>query len=806
MNFPEKTLYDLEWHRLLDQLARRCTGEEAAEGCRDLPFPASDEARQHLCLVKELMECINEGDPPPSLPARPMGEWLARIRGQGSVPKEALRDVAVNLKLFVAIARYLDNRRDGCSENAAAVLPKDSSISLIGLARLSAEIESSFEPDGTIADGASPSLGQLRHKVVSLRKHLVSRIEKIAETEDDLLQERTITIRNDRFVLPVRADAHRRLSGIVHGASGSGATVFVEPEQIIETGNELMLAREEVAREEARILAALSQAVRDEYDDVEYANKTIVEVEIRIAAARLSIDLKASVPLPSETGSFELIGARHPLLLLEGVDVVPSNFTGHPGESIVISGPNAGGKTVILKTIGLLGLMLARGLPIPADSNSHLGIPQKVLTDIGDEQSLLKNLSTFSAHMTNIAFILKEAGRNSLVLLDELAAGTDPGEGAALAEAFLEQLNNQGATTLTTTHFDSLKVRAHTGDDFVNAAMGFDMAEMQPTFKLRIGSPGSSSAMAVASRFGAPEKVIARARAIMPGSTRELAKAVEALDKEQHKLLVERESLKAARRSLEEAKRRHRDELAHLKSKQSDLIDKEAKALWSAIRTAREKVRDAESSIKKRRRIVKEDVTRARKAINQVASDLDPGGKLSWKDSDELPGKPATEADITQGAKVYVKTLGASGVVESTLKSGQAFVLIGNIKTRVRLRDMHIVESSKPKKQKPKKVRSRIKDQNEGASPEYKPEPVKTSENTVDLRGMTSDEAIDATDGFLDTALRQDWPSVYILHGHGKGALKSAIRTYLKESNYVSDFRPGEREEGGDGITVAWLR
>ncbi|MCP4675213.1 MAG: endonuclease MutS2 [Deltaproteobacteria bacterium] len=814
MTYPKKALSDLEWPRLLEHLAARCAGEEAADSCRKLPFLQPEEIPKRLALIEELMTCISEGDPPPALPVRPVGEWLARIRGEGSVPAEALRDTAVNLKLYTTISRFLENRRDVCPRNAALVNPEDGSVSPLGLARLAAEIDMSFEPDGQISDRASPDLGPLRRQVVSLRRRLVLKIEKIAEQQEDVLQERTVTIRNDRFVLPVRADAHRRLSGLVHGASGSGATVFIEPEAAIETGNDLMLAREEVAREETRILQNLCEAVRDQLDEVSVAYRLAVEADVRIASARLSNDLEASAPHPASAGEIRLKRARHPLLVLDGVDVVPSNVDGSAGTSVVISGPNAGGKTVVLKTIGILELMLAAGLPIPADPDSHLAVPRAVLTDIGDDQSLERNLSTFSAHMTNIASILETAGHGSIVILDELAAGTDPSEGSALAEAFLERLNSLDATVFATTHFDELKSRAQEGDGFTNAAVGFDMQGMRPTFELRQGIPGSSSALAVARRFGAPGDVIERAREILPGGVRDLTNAVEALEEERRLVMLERQAMTEARQAAEKSQRRRDDEISRLRDKQKKFIDKEAEELWSSIRKAREKVRDAEVSIRRRRNDAS-TITRSRKVINAVAEDLDPGGKLNPDDENKPPGRPAMPEDIAAGAAVYVRSFRASGIIESELKGGRVYVRIGKVRTNVKLKDLLITEAGHDGKQKPTKTRKRPRlpksishsmgtpDALDPAAPK---QALRTSDTTVDLRGMTVDEAVDATDAFLDRALKEDWPAVFILHGHGTGALRGAIRDYLAESQYIEEFRPGERNEGGDGITVAWLR
>ncbi|MDJ0766746.1 MAG: Smr/MutS family protein [Myxococcota bacterium] len=799
MRCPAKTLADLEWHRLLAHLADRCTGAEAADACRTLPFLELEAAAAHLACVAEIIDCVSEGDPPPSLPIRPLEDWIDRIRSGGTATATVLLDVAANLKMFVEIYRYLDNRRDTCPKNAALVAPTDGAISAVSAARLAVEIDSTFEPDGTIADGASPALGGLRRQIVSLRKRLISRLEHIADREGDLLQERNITIRSDRFVLPVRADAHRRIPGIVHGASGSGATVFVEPEAVIEAGNALMLAREEAAREEARILRHLSDAVRDDVALVATARQTCIDVETRIATAKLALDLDAVIPKIADPGQVALIDARHPLLVLDGIDVVPTTIHCTPGKSLIISGPNAGGKTVALKTVGLISLMLAAGLPIPARADASLGVPRHVLTDIGDDQSLQSNLSTFSAHMTNISSILASAGTGSIVLLDELAAGTDPSEGAALAEAILEQLSQKGATTLTTTHFETLKARAQTESRFENAAVGFDVENMQPTFVLRLGTPGSSSALAVARRFGISDRVVDRARKILPDGMRELTAAVEALEQEQTKATLEREAFTRARQVAEDKTRSLEKKRNELKAKQSKFVDKELGDLWQHIRRSREKIRDAEKTLV-RRRADKKTVSAVRSQINNIAQDIEQRQQCQDQGQETLPGTPARAKDMVPGRDVFITSVGAAGRIETPMKSGRAYVRIGNVKVQAAIEDLRDL-GVKPRARPTPKAHLH----SAGIGLEDFPSTVRTRENTVDLRGMTGDEAVTATDAFLDQALASDWPAIYILHGHGTGVLRRVVREYLLASRYVKIFRPGDREEGGDGITVAWL-
>ena len=802
----EKALHDLEWGRLLAQLAARATGEDAAALCLSLPFLEEDAAWERLAVVSELVCCFADDDAPPRLPARPVREALARVRGEGSVPPDALRAIAADLGLYAALARYLENRRDRCPRNAALVVPAGAERRPLSLSRLASEIESAFEPDGTIADTASRELGPLRRRAMAQRQALLVRLDGIAEREADLLQERTITLRNDRFVLPVRADAHRRLRGIVHGTSGTGATVFVEPEEIVGLANDLVLAQEDVVREEARILAALSGAVRDELPEVAAACDAVVDAEVRIAAARLARDLDAAVPARAAGGEAELVAVRHPLLALDGVKVVAATVSVRRGACLLVSGPNAGGKTVLLKSVGLCGLMLAAGLPIPADPRSRCGVPRAVFTDIGDDQSLEHNLSTFSAHMKNIGEILSRARAGSVILLDELCAGTDPFEGAALAEAVLDALIAAGATALATTHFDALKSRAQSKAGYVNGAMGFDVGGSRPTFVLRLGLPGSSSAFAVAARYGIPAPVLDAARRFLPEGVQELASAVAALDKAKRDAEIERLALAEQRTALADEARRHADEIARLRGREEKFIDKEREALWQEIRRARERVRDAETALK-RRKVDAAAVKSTREAVNDVAGRLTPAGALGAAPVDALPGAPARPADVVEGARVYVVSLAKEAVVAQALKGNTAYVTMGAARMRVALEDLRHLPGPAPKGAKAKPRARDVEPPEAEERTEAAPGAFfRAADNVLDLRGATADEGVERADAFLDRAVRDGADAVCIIHGYGTGALRDAIRRLVEGSRYVERFRPGEREEGGDGVTVAWLR
>ncbi|MBN2528853.1 MAG: Smr/MutS family protein [Deltaproteobacteria bacterium] len=801
MTVTLKTLHDLEWSRFLDRIAERASNEESAALCRQIPFLDEEDAWRQMALVCEFVHCIDDDDPPPLLQAINVREALLHMASEGDVPREVLMAVATNLKLFVSLHRYLDNRKDVCPLNAEKVMPAQSPISPISLARLSAEIESTFEPDGTISDAASQELYRLRKRATSLRQNLLARMEQIAEKHEDVVRDKTITMRNERYVIPVRSDAHHPIRGIVHGSSSTGATMFVEPGEVVELGNELTLAREDIIREENRILEMLRAMVKAQLHDVQYACRTIVEVECTIAKARVCWDVDARMPIRRSPGTLMLLGARHPLLQLDGVKVIPNQIQVTPGSTLLISGPNAGGKTVVLKTAGILALMLKSGLPISASPDSEVGIPDEVLSDIGDDQSLSTNLSTFSAHMKNIAEIMQQAQKGSLILLDELAAGTDPLEGTSLAQALLDRFNAIDAATLATTHFDTLKEYARTHDRYVCAGMGFNAIENTPDYRLTSGTIGYSSALSTAKKYGIPQSVIEAAKQLLPKEVRKLGAAREALEQEKALIAKERIELAEQLKATARAKEKYDEKRLAISKQEQRFINKEQEALWSSIRSARDTIRDAEKSIK-RRKNDSQLITEKRRKINEIASKLAPGEALSNADSSDLPGRSANADDIVPGATVYIASTRKEAVVDSPLKGNTVYVKIGAVRMRVSIGDIRIGYTRPQGRQNSDTTPKRQLN----APPLLTTDAVRTSDNTLDLRGARVDEGIRRTDIFLDKALMAHTDVIYILTGHGTGALVSGIRGHLKKSPYVEDFRPGTKDEGGDAVTAVWLR
>ncbi len=800
-----KTLIDLEWGIFLQHLASRCASSESEKRCLNLPFLSESDAWNHMELIDEFVTCINNDDTPPLLDAAFIAVDLVRIESDGEIEKEVYTAIAYNIRLFIALVSYLDNRKDICIKNRELLRSKSGDISIISLSRLAARIESTFTSDGAIADSASPKLAGLKKRVKSLRESILSQIEDIAKDNADILGDNNVTLRNDRYVLPVRTDKHRTLRGIVHGSSATGGTFFVEPQGLVESGNDLVLAKEAVIREEQRILARLRKMIKDDLPAVRYAGDSIIDFDTKIAAAKLSWDIDAAIPQKGSAGTLNLKGARHPLLILEGIKVVPNNIDIAPGKTLLISGPNAGGKTVVLKTAGILSLMLKAGLPVSAYSESVAGIPGNILSDIGDDQSLAESLSTFSAHMKNISSIFEQAKDGSIVLLDELSSGTDPFEGAALARAILDGFNRVDAATISTTHFRSVKEYAVEHEQFEIAAMGYDAALQKPTYQLLSGVSGHSSAISTARQYGIPAAVLDCAVTLLPEDVQKLNSAIEKAEKEQKDLEIEKNRLKEAVSKAQKDRDKYSALLKEIKKREDKFINRESEALWESIRSARSVVRDAERSIRRKKADINA-VKDARVKINKAADSVDIK-KITGVDT--VTGRVPSLEDIRPGAAVYIISTKHKGVADSFLKGNTFYVKVNNIRMRVSLDDVRIIDNKGGNSAKSVKQNSlnsskqRIYKTPRGAELQ---DAIRTSQNTLNLRGVRVDEGIDMLDCFLDDALKTGSDIVYVLTGYGTGALMSGIRRHLKESRYVEKFRPGTKEEGGDAVTAIWLR
>jgi DNA mismatch repair protein MutS2 len=830
---PPKTRSDLEWDRVLAALAERAQSDLGKRAAESLAF-AEDRAAALLALeeVREAVE-LEIGGEPVSVGALPDAEpAVERARIGSALGSEELRAVLGVLTAARSLRAFLKSRRERAPRLAEACATDPA------LDDLERELATSFEPDGSLSDRASPELASLRGERRTVRDRLVRKLEELIAKHADLLQDGYYTERDGRYVLPLRADAHERFPGIVHSASGSGATVFVEPRALVDQGNRLKMLDAQIERVERAILARLSAQVAEGADAIAEALRALAHADLRGAAARLARDLRLTFPeIAPETEPFAIAlrNARHPLLVLDGTDVVPSDLEARAGEAIVVSGPNAGGKTIALKTLGLAALMLRAGLPVPARDGSRLSVLEAVLTDVGDDQNLHKNLSTFSAHVRNLAAILDETRPGALVLLDEVCGGTDPREGEALAAAILDSLAARGGAIACTTHYEGLKTLALQDPRFKNASVGFDMATMSPTFRLAIGVPGPSSALAVARRFGIPDLLVERA-------SRFLSRETVAFEEMVQKLAAERREVEELRqkalREAEELREKHEAadaELSRLRAKERTAATEQGQELLSALRRARDDLRQAQAKLRAPRP-GEDDVRAAAKLIDAVAQKAALGGELSVASEPDAPARaPVAAGAIKVGARVYVPKLRAEADVIEVLASGQIRVAARALTLTTRVEDVREAGAGADASAKASKggkaggpAAGRASSFAAGAGRHAQgsaqaagarkgsgvildaaadPDvPIQTSENTVDLRGLRAHEATAMAEQFLDRMMGSGRRVAFLIHGHGTGALRDAVRETMRGNPYVARSRAGEQREGGDGVTVVWLR
>ncbi|WP_394822050.1 endonuclease MutS2 [Pendulispora albinea] len=798
---PAKTRADLEWDRVLSAIASRCQGEMGQAEALVLPFAQTrDELRTRLAEAKEAFTGLASGEPLPIEATFDAGDAIRRLKVGGALGPVELRGIGNMLTAARTLRRYLHQRRATYPALYAACATDPT------LDALAEEVAGSFDPDGTLSDRASPALSRLRAERQVARQRMITRLEDLMGRYERVLQERFITEREGRYVLPVRADAHERFPGLVHATSASGSTIFVEPRAVIPMGNRLKMLDAEVEREEIAVYTRLSSLLADALPSLEACRAAIARADVLAAIARLGEELALVFPEVVDEPRLDLRQARHPLLALDGTQVVPSDLSIVAGRAVVVSGPNAGGKTVALKTMGLAALMVRAGLPVACDEGSTVGIFDVVVSDVGDDQNLSKNLSTFSAHVSNLRDILDAAHRGALVLLDELAGGTDPREGEALAAGVLDSLCARGGAVVVTTHYEGLKALALADDRFQNASVGFDLSTMEPTFRVTIGIPGSSSALAVARRFGMPSTVIERAERFLSREDQSFETLVKRLHEERAALELARSAAVTREREADEARARLDDEIARTRAQEARIVSREAEALLTSLRRAKDDLREAQARLRAKK-LDEAQLRDAERAIQRVSGAVALGGELEGivarperarGDAGESR-RALSPGEVRRGTRVYVPRLRAEAEVVEV--SGESVrVSAGALKLNVPLGELR---SAAPE---PAPAAAPPGAGKAGKEPAPRNEPaIATKDNTCDLRGLRVDDALALATSFLDRCLNDRRPVAFLVHGHGTGALRDALRKELKSSSYVAHLRAGTHDEGGDGVTVVWL-
>ena len=788
---PQRTLADLDFGRVLAKVAdatRTVLGRRLALVPR--LWTSSEDVVRELGLTTELRSLIDAGEQPPFGGIGDVGPHIER-GVMGSVLEAAeLIEAADALRGMWLLRRFLSGRRE------RAPLLAERAEALPDLSELAADLHDTFDENGLVKDDASPELFELRQKKRGLHERIRRRVRELVGDWDESghLQDSYYTIREDRYVLPVRSGEKGDVSGIIHGSSHTGRTLFIEPAELVPINNELKLCEQAVRLEEHRILAARTALLAEHAEPILAGLALTADLDVVFGRASVSAAMQAAPPRITG-GATRVLRARNPHLLLRGLKVVPNDVVlGGETRMLVLTGPNAGGKTVTLNTLGLFALMVRAGMHLPAAPDSEMAIFEEILTVVGDQQDLQSDLSTFSGHIRRIQDVLAQAGRRSLVLIDEAIVGTEPTQGAALAAAVIEALADRGAVGIVTTHYERLKTLSLEDKRFQNAAVGVDPRTHEPNYVLNVGHPGSSSPIEMAARLGLDEAIVARAESLLGDRARSVDRILERLESERAALQAERVASEKARAEVQAEKARYVEARARLDREGERLVRAQREEALLEIEAARHDVasivrelqRDRSPGAVHHRR---QDLRRIEEGL-QALLDAPPPG------TEDLP-PPLEASEVKVGATVFVPSLKKTGTV-AELRGASAIVEIGSLRTTVSLQSLR----RPPESRRPG-----------GAAPRPIPPPnpvtevpPRTADNTVDVRGYLLTDALAEVERSLDNALLNDREVLFVLHGHGTGKLKSGLRDKLRTSRYVSRQEPADASRGGDGVTVVWLR
>lgn len=820
----EQAIVRLELETIRAALRERVRTPLGRHVASDLsPLAARSEALDRIEAIRQARALIDTGDTAPVFGGDDVEASVELAEKGVMLEGGQLRAIARTMVAGTELRHHL------LRHETSAPLLFGQAATLPDLSKPSRDIARCFDPDGSLSDKASENLGALRGRVRALRDGIHDKLRELLSSPqiEPYLQERYFTVRADRHVLPVKASYKNHVKGIVHDASGSGQTVFIEPQALIDQGNRLKIAQSEQLEEEVRILSRLSRLVGRNGEGIRQTCRVIGTVDFWNACARLASDLDAIPVHPDPEPGFDLRAARHPLLVLQAItpdsaeeseddeeaprvewskdnprfEVVANDLALESTQRVLIlTGPNTGGKTVALKTVGLFSLMVRCGLHLPCHEVSRIGWFDEIEAVIGDLQSIEAKLSTFAAHMKALLHTLARAKPGALVLVDEIAADTDPTQGQAIAQAVLERVAEQGAHSVVTTHFERLKALPFRDDRFRNAGVGFDEKRLRPTYRVTLDVPQGSSAFDIAEGLGLGHDVVERARELMgqgAGSIDELLQVVEAkarsLEEAQSRAQSARRDAERARADAEREKQRLVREIEQVRGRaRQELLDE--------IHAAREQARRLIADLQ--RAAQSESPADAMRVANQAADAI---RQLEREEREKLeaelppPAPPPRELEGVQvGQWVHVPKLGRDGEVVS-LDGRDAQVAVGSMRLRVPQKSLRPPSGPRPRRATPKKAAQRSVSRRvaEGGDAAVVEE--------IDVRGHSVDESIDRLEAFLDYHYGRPTTQVRVIHGHGTGALREALREHLRRSGYVRSIRPGEKEEGGDGVTVVSL-
>ncbi|PYI53149.1 endonuclease MutS2 [Paenibacillus flagellatus] len=784
-----KVLHTLEYDKVRNRLAEHAAtslGKARIEALQ--PSPDFEEVKRLLRATDEAVKVDRLKGGAPFGGIRDIRAALHRARIGGTLNAAELLDIANTIAGGRKLKRFLLALHESEPIPSLAETAEPVSENRI----VEEKIKSCVDDQADILDSASPELSRIRHELRTSESRAREKLEQMIRTPSiqKMLQDALITIRGDRYVIPVKQEYRASFGGMVHDQSASGATLFIEPEAVVTLNNKLRELKLKEEREIEKILIMLTGYVAEAADELAVSVEALGELDFIFAKAGLAREQKATLPIMNDRGFLKIKKGRHPLLSREAV--VPLDVElGNQFATIIVTGPNTGGKTVSLKTIGLLSLMAMSGLFIPAEDGSQLCVFDAIYADIGDEQSIEQNLSTFSSHLTNIISILKGMTPKSLVLLDELGAGTDPSEGSALAIAILEYIHRIGSRVVATTHYSELKAYAFERKGVINASMEFNVQTLSPTYRLLVGVPGRSNAFAIAERLGLPRPILEMARGHVDEDDRRVESMIASLETNRAAAEAERLSAEKLRAEVERLRAQLEDEREKLREQRDKLMAKAESEAREAVAKARQ---EADEVIRELRRLALEErgavkehkLIEAKRRLDQAVPEL--------RDKRDVPKAKKKPDAVEVGDEVRVVSLGQKGHVVEAGSGGELTVQLGIMKMKVNKSDVELIKSAPAKPVQPAAAASvkRSRDEN-----------VRTE---LDLRGSNLEEAIIETDRFLDESFLNGFGQVYIIHGKGTGVLRAGLQDYFRRHKHVKSFRLGNYGEGGAGVTVVELK
>lgn len=788
----DKNFKTLELDLILERLANECSCDDAKELALSLN-PVSDLSQVQLLLTQtqDAFSLLARFGAPSFSGLKNVNNPLHRASAGGSLNPKELLDIAYCLRSL----RTLYEWHNHCSGVRTSL---DFFFDGITVNKyLENRIFTCIISEEEIADKASELLSDIRRKIRSKENSIREKLDSLIHSSHYLpyLQEAIVTQRNGRFVVPVKAESRGNVPGLVHDTSSTGATVFIEPASVVDANNDIKVLQGKERDEIMRILYELSAEAGEFAESVKHSFDSAVMLNLLFAKAHLAYKMKASKPILNNEGIVHIKKARHPLIDVK--KVVPIDISlGEGYDTLVITGPNTGGKTVSLKTLGLLTAMTMCGLLIPAADRSRISVFDRILVDIGDEQSIAQSLSTFSAHMVNIIDIMKKADSKSLVLIDELGAGTDPVEGAALAVSVIEDLRSKGAVIAATTHYAELKAYALNTPGVTNGCCEFDVETLRPTYRLLIGVPGRSNAFAISEHLGMDKAVVDHAKSIVNSENRDFEAVLEKLETSRKELEEERkiaEEMTQRAKKIEEKAQSEKDKIETLKKREMDRAKREAQKLIDAAkRKSSEFLLELEKLKKEQNDTNATEIARkTRRAVRSQMGEMDElinPAELAdnWDYDYKLPREPKP------GDRVIIKGIGEGEVIET---GDRLLVKSGLLKTRVKLSDVMLLD--KPK-EKPKAARHNVYRTSSRSDADVKTE--------IDLRGETVDEALGELGLFIDKCVLNNIEEIRIIHGKGTGALRKAVTNYLRSHPNISEYRLGKYGEGENGVTIAKVK